>query len=122
MSEGRIVIDKYPDPNHKPELVVALSDFGGFCGFRPIIEIQRFVAMVPELRAVNSSNGADLEAFLQLSDDASTEEERKEGLKNVFGALMASPPEVVQEELRKLVERVGDGRSEGEGRLFFARL
>ena len=29
----------YPDPNHKPELAVALTEFEGLCGFRPLVEI-----------------------------------------------------------------------------------
>lgn len=29
----------YKDPNHKPETVVALTEFEGLCGFRPIDEI-----------------------------------------------------------------------------------
>ena len=25
-----------PDDNHKPEMAIALTDFEGFCGFRPL--------------------------------------------------------------------------------------
>ena len=31
--------DLYKDDNHKPEMAVALSDFEGLCGFRPLREI-----------------------------------------------------------------------------------
>lgn len=31
----------YKDDNHKPEIIVALSDFYGLCGFRPASEIAR---------------------------------------------------------------------------------
>ena len=55
--------DKYPDPTHKPELVVAIRDFEGFCGFRPIDEIQGFVSRVPELQAVVGKEVSD--AFIQ---------------------------------------------------------
>lgn len=34
----------YKDPNHKPELICALSPFTGICGFRDPAEIQRLVA------------------------------------------------------------------------------
>lgn len=44
--------DKYPDPNHKPEMAIALSEFEGFCGFRPITEIINFVDSVPELKVL----------------------------------------------------------------------
>jgi mannose-6-phosphate isomerase len=29
----------YPDPNHKPEMAIALTVFEGLCGFRPVSEI-----------------------------------------------------------------------------------
>ena len=35
--------DKYPDPNHKPEMAIALTTFEGLCGFRPKEEIVRFL-------------------------------------------------------------------------------
>lgn len=36
----------YRDPNHKPEMLVALEDFEGLCGFRPIPEILRLIRIV----------------------------------------------------------------------------
>lgn len=33
----------YQDPNHKPEMALALTDFEGMCGFRPLNEIQSFI-------------------------------------------------------------------------------
>ena len=41
--------NNYPDPNHKPEMAIALRDFEGFCGFRPLDEVTRFISEVPEL-------------------------------------------------------------------------
>lgn len=35
--------DIYKDPNHKPELAIALNCFEALCGFRPIEEIKYFV-------------------------------------------------------------------------------
>jgi mannose-6-phosphate isomerase len=35
--------DIYRDPNHKPELAIALSPFEALCGFRPIEEIKHFL-------------------------------------------------------------------------------
>ena len=39
----------YRDPNHKPELILALGDFFALKGFRPIDEIAAALAAVPEL-------------------------------------------------------------------------
>ncbi len=49
--------DKYPDPNHKPEMVIALTDFKGLCGFRPLAEIKQFILNIPELKNVISEYG-----------------------------------------------------------------
>lgn len=32
--------DMYKDPNHKPELAIALTPFEALCGFRLLTEIQ----------------------------------------------------------------------------------
>lgn len=39
----------YPDDNHKPELVVALSPFQALCCFRKVQEVVMFLETVPEL-------------------------------------------------------------------------
>ena len=44
--------DRYPDSNHKPEMVIALREFEGMCGFRPFPDVQSWVMRVPELRNV----------------------------------------------------------------------
>ena len=33
----------YKDPNHKPELAIALTPFEALCGFRPIAQIQEYL-------------------------------------------------------------------------------
>ena len=38
------MLQVYKDPNHKPEIAIALTDFEGLCGFRPLQEIQGFLA------------------------------------------------------------------------------
>ena len=39
-----LCLQVYKDPNHKPEIAIALTDFEGLCGFRPLQEIQGFIA------------------------------------------------------------------------------
>ena len=41
--------DVYKDGNHKPEMAIALTDFEGMNGFRPVIEIQNHCRLYPEL-------------------------------------------------------------------------
>eukprot|EP00744_Colponema_vietnamica_P021573 GILI01030843.1.p1 GENE.GILI01030843.1~~GILI01030843.1.p1 ORF type:complete len:426 (-),score=110.89 GILI01030843.1:101-1378(-) len=42
----------YPDPNHKPELIVALTPFEALCCFRPLKEIVFFIDQSAPLRAI----------------------------------------------------------------------
>ena len=39
-----LCLQVYKDPNHKPEIAIALTDFEGLCGFRPLQESQGFIA------------------------------------------------------------------------------
>ena len=53
----------YRDPNHKPEVVVALSDdFAALAGFRPLSEV------VADLRAMAAFGGESAEALGDLAD------------------------------------------------------
>lgn len=85
----------YPDPNHKPELAIALTDFEALCGFRPHSEIEYFLDKVPEFKAVV---GAEAVVKYKKSD-------KKHGLKPFFTSFMTSPENVIQQNLESLVQR-----------------
>lgn len=44
--------DVYKDPNHKPEMCIALTKFEGLCGFRKLDEITHFLRNVPKLAEI----------------------------------------------------------------------
>ena len=44
--------DIYKDGNHKPEMAIALTEFEGMNGFRPVIEIRNHFDKYPELAAI----------------------------------------------------------------------
>nr|AEE62732.1 unknown [Dendroctonus ponderosae] len=44
--------DIYKDPNHKPEMAIALTPFEVLCGFRPWPQIKHFIETIPELQEV----------------------------------------------------------------------
>lgn len=72
--------EQFVDPNHKPEVSVAVSDhFEGFVGFRPLREIKLFLEEVPELRDAVGNEDA-VNEFLSIEGEA---EERVKGLKAV---------------------------------------
>ena len=47
----------YKDPNHKPEMAIALTDFECLCGFRPISEIRAYLDEFPELKNISDLTG-----------------------------------------------------------------
>jgi len=59
----------YRDSNHKPELLVALTDFYALRGFRPLHEIARTLSTTPELRALSRSWGAGKQRLADLYRD-----------------------------------------------------
>ncbi|KAI8053872.1 RmlC-like cupin domain-containing protein [Syncephalis plumigaleata] len=123
--------DRYRDPNHKPEMAIALTEFEALCGFRPVEDIAMNL-QTPELirligesavtRFVLAANAddevdddddeaeADLAnnlGQLSLSASASTTSLAvKEALKELFGNLMRSDPAEVAEAVTTLCARL----------------
>lgn len=93
----------YKDPNHKPEMAIALTPFEGLCGFRPLTEIQKYLNTVPEIAGVIGQDAAN--AIASGSDPLA--------LKKAFTALMKSRPDVVSLQLNKLLERLREKKSSG---------
>ncbi|PSN61124.1 mannose-6-phosphate isomerase [Corynespora cassiicola Philippines] len=70
---------QFTDPNHKPEIALALGDFEAFCGFKPLKDIERLLQLPPLqafLPKVKKPNFDDqslkhvVKAMLEASDDA----------------------------------------------------
>ena len=59
-------VRNYRDPNHKPELLVALSEFHALSGFRPLEEIERTLASTAELAPLPCNGLRDAEALAAL--------------------------------------------------------
>ncbi|XP_015180069.1 PREDICTED: mannose-6-phosphate isomerase [Polistes dominula] len=89
----------YKDSNHKPELMIALTEFETLCGFRPIEEIKKYLELLPELRALI---GDDLVHEFMITNDS----EYREPLKKCFRSLMMCEHNLVIEQLKHLLERL----------------
>jgi len=50
--------DDFTDPNHKPEIALALSDFEAFCGFKRLGEIEALLQIPALKRFASSTDGA----------------------------------------------------------------
>ncbi|CAH1635614.1 unnamed protein product [Spodoptera littoralis] len=92
--------DMYKDPNHKPELAIALTPFEALCGFRPLNEIQYFLKKLPELANMLSKESVDNLLGHQEQGDSQT------FLKPVFHSLMTSDKTVVANTLNNLLDRL----------------
>ncbi|KAI9293929.1 phosphomannose isomerase type I [Neoconidiobolus thromboides FSU 785] len=94
--------DLYKDPNHKPEMTIALTKFEALNGFRPLNEIATFLK-VAELRAlIGEETASNFESKIKSQSNNGEDSP----LKEVFKALMTSPEEKVKEQLSSLVKRI----------------
>ena len=83
----------YRDANHKPEAMVAISEFWLLHGFRPVGEIAATLRTVPEIASLVPDLVADGAAG-------------SAALRGAFGRLMSTPQEVVDRALGPLAERL----------------
>jgi mannose-6-phosphate isomerase len=70
----------YRDPNHKPEMLCALTPFTGMCGFRPPDEIKQLFAVFSAAPPLVREGFAPLIRALEISDPASALREFFNGL------------------------------------------
>ena len=91
----------YKDPNHKPEMAIALSEqVQAMVGFRPIHEIADHIQAYPEFRALLGDHVAD-EVITMVRSPAT-----RAVLQHMFKAYLECPQETVQAQLACLVDRL----------------
>lgn len=109
----------YPDDNHKPEMAIAITEFEGLCGFRPLGEIAHFLASVPSLRQlVGEDVSKSFIATVRGQEDNGSPDStvpNKRALRDAFAALMQSSPEDVASAAKSLVSE-----AESQGAQFAA--
>lgn len=98
----------YPDDNHKPEMAIAVTDFEGFCGFKPLDQIAATLQAVPELYEIigaetvkEFTEGIKPDAEVGSVDDNAN----RKLLQKVFGNLMKTDEIVIAEKAASLVKR-----------------
>src|ERR1700761_4049530 len=91
------------DPNHKPEMALAITPFDALCGFLPPTRIATYLR-VPELAALIPqdirTNFLATAPTADPSDPAS-----KQSLRDVFSAVMTAPASTFTTQLSKLTRR-----------------
>lgn len=96
--------DIYKDPNHKPEMAIALTPFQALCGFRPLSEIASFLRRIPELCELI---GADAAApFVNSASSSTMPVCTEEDLRRAFSSLMSSPAGLVKQKLSDFLARL----------------
>lgn len=112
--------DDFTDPNHKPEIALALGEFEAFCGFKPLADIAHLLNLEPlhHLREVGTAASSkfmdeDLRAVVQKileSDD--------EVIRRTYKALMSLPESSfgspANSHIPKLAPRLADQFSEAD--------
>jgi mannose-6-phosphate isomerase len=92
----------YPDDNHKPEMTIAITDFEGLCGFRPLNEIAHFLSNVPALRRLVGEDAAKaFESTIQGSDQAAS----KKALRSAFTKLMSTTKDSLSSATKELLDQ-----------------
>ncbi|KAL2093281.1 hypothetical protein ACEWY4_010593 [Coilia grayii] len=100
--------EHYPDNNHKPEMAIALTQFEGLCGFRPVEEILAFLNTVPEFHALVGNEASD-----ELQNSAGDLRRAAKALKMCFTRMMNCKKKVFVDQLNMLVKRVTEDEEAG---------
>lgn len=88
-------------------MAVALTDFSGFCGFRPPSQIASFLSTVTEFSTViDSSVSSSFQSKFSSSAAKVSEEDKKQGLKEMFTSLMKADSELVKSQVSSLLSRL----------------
>jgi mannose-6-phosphate isomerase len=102
----------YIDPNHKPELAIALTPFTALCGFRPLAQIATYLRSTPEFSSLIPPETLTIFHEQAPADEscAQSSPKQKSALKLLFTAVMMAPSDQVKKNLSALTERYSDAQ------------
>lgn len=100
--------DKYKDPNHKPELICALTPFEALCCFRSLKDIIAFLKQVPEMAKLVDAQASLGKYWSAPASEmpAADSDAEKHALKAMMEKLYAVPAEVCTEALRAHLKHI----------------
>lgn len=101
------VLHALADSNHKPEMALALSDFGALCGFLPTFQVSEYLSAVPEFASLLPNDIVQHFKSVARSPD---ESERKAALRDLFSSYVRVDNEKASAQLKRLVERYQAGK------------
>ncbi|ANZ77103.1 BA75_03374T0 [Komagataella pastoris] len=102
----------YPDDNHKPEMALAVTEFEGFCGFKPLEELDSLLQKIPEFREIIGEELVHMfhENIFTGKVEMNSQEDHKNRklLQQVFSKVMNLPDSRVYTSTKLLVKRTYD--------------
>ncbi|KPI90803.1 phosphomannose isomerase (PMI) [Leptomonas seymouri] len=103
--------DKYKDPNHKPELICALTPFEALCCFRSLKGIIAFLKKIPELAKLVGAEQVLGKYWTASTNElpAADSDEERQALKAMMEKLYHAPAEMCTKDLRTHLKRIKDG-------------
>ncbi|KAG9450192.1 hypothetical protein H6P81_010157 [Aristolochia fimbriata] len=92
----------YKDPNHKPEMALAITEFEALCGFVSVEELKSVLTSVPEIVELV---GSTEEQFFNIKEQDG-EDKVKSALQLIFTQLMSTSKDAVSEMVNKMKSRL----------------
>jgi len=93
--------DLYKDDNHKPEMAIAITPFEALCSFQRATSIVANCAACPELVELIGEDSVGA-----LDQAATSEDDAKPALRQLYTRLMTAAPHVVAQKLSNLISRI----------------
>ncbi|KAJ5079033.1 mannose-6-phosphate isomerase [Anaeramoeba ignava] len=97
--------DIYKDPNHKPELAIAISGLEAIMGFKPLQQINQNIQNFNYLQNVIDGNAANQFSTV-INDPNSDENQKSQVLKLVFSSLLNCSDEVIKNQLENMKKEI----------------
>mmetsp|Transcript_3453 Transcript_3453/g.3957 ORF Transcript_3453/g.3957 Transcript_3453/m.3957 type:complete len:524 (+) Transcript_3453:127-1698(+) len=95
----------YKDPNHKPEMAIALSDdFEAMCGFRSLQDIASSAQKHPEFVTMIGIENA--KRLIETASSSYTPEQSRDMLQTMYHHYMSLPDEIISVHLQSLLGRL----------------
>jgi mannose-6-phosphate isomerase len=95
----------YPDENHKPEIAIALTTISLLQGFKPVDQLLDLLAATPEMTALIGA------ARIQTAAEATDRQEQAAAVKEIYRAVVSSPPHERAGHMTAFLERLNAGKT-----------
>lgn len=97
----------YPDDNHKPEMAIAVTDFEGFCGFKPVDQLAYTLETVPELKQIIGEELIkEFVTGIKPTVDVGTQDDKtnRSLIQKIFSKLMNTDESEINKQAASLVQ------------------